>query len=111
MMSMNRRNVIIFVIVFLAGAGSGVLGVFLWDQFSSPAETFSQQIRQGGGYEYINPLLECEVAEGLLDARKENFHDDLEEYVVHLKQNKNLSDVALYFRDLNNGPTFGVNER
>lgn len=111
MMSMNRRNVIIFVVVFLAGAGSGVFGIFLWNQFSSPAETFSQQIRQGGGYEYINPLLECEVAEGLLDARKENFHDDLEEYVVHLKQNKNLSDVALYFRDLNNGPTFGVNER
>ncbi len=64
-----------------------------------------------GEYRFINPLLECEVAEGSIDARKENFHDDLEEYIIHLKKDKNLSDVALYFRDLNNGPTFGVNER
>ncbi|MFZ1627155.1 MAG: serine hydrolase [Candidatus Moraniibacteriota bacterium] len=71
----------------------------------------SKQVRQMGNYSYINPLLECEVAEGTLDARKENFRDVLEIRVNQLKKEKNLLEVAVYYRDLNNGPTFGVDEQ
>ena len=111
MMDMNKGRNVIFLVVFLAGVGSGVFGVLVLNSFQISVETQSKQVRQDGGYQYINPLLECEVAEGSLDARKENFHDDLEDYVAHLKEDKKLTDVALYFRDLNNGPTFGVNEQ
>lgn len=75
------------------------------------SEEFSRQVRQDSQYTYINPLLECEVAEGLLDARKENFYDSLEEYASNLKAEGRVNDVAIYFRDLNNGPTFGINEK
>ncbi len=73
-------------------------------------ESASKQVRQAGNYKYINPLLECEVAEGSIDARKENFHDALEEFVSALKGKSSFSSAAVYFRDLNNGPTFGVGE-
>lgn len=71
----------------------------------------SGPVRQMNGYTYINPLLECEVAEGSIDARKENFHDVLENFTNELIKKKTLTDAAVYFRDLNNGPTFGINEQ
>ncbi|QQR78620.1 MAG: serine hydrolase [Candidatus Moraniibacteriota bacterium] len=99
--------------------GVGLIGGYVlrdvWDarQTTATAEmdSTSRQVRQMGQYTYTNPLLECEVAEGTLDARKENFHDALEKYVRQLKIERKLSDVAVYFRDLNNGPTFGIGER
>lgn len=109
MMNMNRLNLATFLI-FVAGLALGVfVAPFLPKE--APLETTSKQVRQGSGYTYINPLLECEVAEGVLDVRKENFHADLEEYLAQLKKSNSLSDVAVYFRDLNNGPTFGIGER
>lgn len=97
--------------VFLAG---GMTGYSLFSQIEgvvNKQETSSKQVRQVGEHQFINPLLECEVAEGVLDARKENFRDDLAEYINTLKQERSVSDVAIYFRDLNNGPTFGVDDQ
>jgi beta-lactamase class A len=107
---MNRKNLIIFAAIFLTGFACGISVFSLKNSFFSE-ETASRQVRQGeNAYEYINPLLECEVADGVLDARKENFHDDLENFVENLQKDTNLTDVAIYFRDLNNGPAFGINQ-
>lgn len=111
MVNMNTKGLLTFFSVFAVGAMTGIFGVSLAEKKVPAEEESSQQIRQGAGYTYINPLLECEVAEGVLDVRKENFHDDLENFVTTLKQDQNLSAVAVYFRDLNNGPTFGVGEQ
>lgn len=103
------------VFIFATGVITGYL-VFSWphsDDLTSSAANktvTSKQIRQVGHYTYINPLLECEVAEGSLDARKENFHEALEQEVAKIKQENHLTEMAVYFRDLNNGPTFGVDE-
>lgn len=107
---MNARIVTLGIGIFMAGLFAGLSVSFLKSAFF-PEETTSRQVRQGSGYSFINPLLECEVSEGLLDARKENFHDDLEEYITGLKKDNSLSDAAVYFRDLNNGPTFGINDQ
>ncbi len=102
--------VLFFVSIFLGGFACGIFVFSLKNSFFSE-ETASRQVRQGGsGYTYINPLLECEVADGVLDARKENFHDDLEKFVEDLQKDTNLTDLAVYFRDLNNGPAFGINQ-
>lgn len=111
-------NVKIFTgIIALVGIGF-VGGYVLHDLLAtktareqSASENTSQQIRQYSQYTYINPLLECEVADGLLDARKENFHDELEAFVTSLKAKGQMSEAAVYFRDMNNGPTFGINEK
>lgn len=109
MIGMNTRIFFVLLAVFLAGTTTGFFGASWKKERVIPQGMGSQQVRQDGGYEYINPLLECEVADGLLDARKENFHDELEEYVAKLRQEKRVSEVAFYFRDLNNGPAFGIN--
>ena len=103
---MSIRSGVIFAGIFLVGI---VFGFFSEDFFVQKKIENSKQVRQIGQYTYINPLLECEVAEGSIDARKENFRNELEKHVDVLKRENALSSVAVYFRDLNNGPTFGVN--
>ncbi len=94
--------------------GTGLIGGYvLHDIFGTEAEstdTTSKQVRQIGSYTYINPLLECEVAEGTIDAYKENFSGALDKFVEQQKRENDLADIAVYFRDMNNGPAFGVNE-
>jgi beta-lactamase class A len=69
----------------------------------------SYQVRQNGSYQYINPLLECEVAEGSINARKENFQGEMEVFLEKQKVSHDLTESAIYFRDLNNGPSFSIN--
>lgn len=111
-------NAKIFTVV-LALIGIGFIGGYatrvffvpeLVDRHTGQSST-SQQVRQTGEYRFINPLLECEVSEGTIDARKQNFRDDLDQFVQKVKKERGLSEVAVYFRDLNNGPTFGVDEQ
>lgn len=60
--------------------------------------------------ELTNPLLECEIAEDTIGSRKEDFSDELNVFAEQLKRNLNISDLSLYFRDLNNGPISGVDQ-
>ena len=83
------------------------------DAYSTNSKQIREQSTLGegaGNYKLINPLLECEVAEGMIDAYKENFQDELSVAIDELKKNGEVSTVAVYFRDLNNGPTFGLNQ-
>lgn len=98
-------------LIFAIGVISGYsLFAFLDRNAHRDVNNTSKQIRQVGEYRYINPLLECEVAEGTIDVRKQNFRDELIEEVEALKKKHQLTEAAIYFRDLNNGPAFGVDE-
>ena len=67
------------------------------------------EIRAGDGH-LTNPLLECDVAEDIITSRKENFQPELETFVQNIQSTGHVSDVAVYFRDLNNGPVMSVNQ-
>ena len=68
--------------------------------------TQNYEIRQGG-YSLINPLLECDVPK---DKNLEPFKHKVEA-LVHEKAGSNKSNhLSVYFRDLNNGQWFGINE-
>lgn len=108
---MNPKVFFAITVIF----ATGMLAGFFSARFSSPERTVSEdnssrQVRQGGEYRFINPLLECEVAEGILDAKKQNFRDDLDQFIQKVKEKRKINEVAVYFRDLNNGPAFGFDE-
>ncbi|HOW28285.1 MAG TPA: class A beta-lactamase-related serine hydrolase [Elusimicrobiota bacterium] len=65
------------------------------------------EVRQGG-YHFINPLLECET-EDWKEIR--SFKRELEELIDKEKKRTTISHVSVYFRDLKNGPWFGIQER
>lgn len=56
----------------------------------------------------INPLLDCEI----YSANESNIKPLKTEIANYLEQNKNLYTLtSVYFRDLNNGPWFGIDEK
>lgn len=108
---MNLRLFASVLALFATGVATGFFAFsFVEEEPASVPENTSKQVRQMGSYTYINPLLECDVAEGSIDAHKENFRPEMESFIDKLKEERSLTDVAVYFRDLNNGPTFGINQ-
>lgn len=94
--------------VFILGLLIGVISTYVISNRKSEQELLSRQIRLGG-YKFINPLLECEV--GLSSQNTfSSLKLELEDIIHNLKSNGQVSDVSIYVRDLNNGPTMGMND-
>lgn len=88
------------VIIFLSGYYSGGK--------KNTANYTGEQIREGG-YEYINPLLECDVAKESIP-KYVSFEEETKKQINKIKNDHPSVAVAVYFRNLNNGPWFGINE-
>ena len=71
-----------------------------------PEEALPYEIREGR-HDYINPLLECEVA----GVELRNFDDELAALAARLEAGPRIGKVGIYFRALNNGIWAGHNER
>lgn len=63
-----------------------------------------------GRYKFTNPLLECNVSQGTIDSTKVNFHKNLLKFINDIKVEDKYKNISILYRDLNNGPTFGINE-
>jgi len=66
---------------------------------------------RAGGYQFISPLLECEPgmnASNLIGLN--TLQKEINSLIENEKKISALTNAAVYFRDLNNGPWFGVNE-
>lgn len=64
--------------------------------------------RLQSSYKFINPLLECDVnLENLVPIRK--LQSSLTDYINKQESINIVTYVSVYFRDLNNGPSFGIN--
>lgn len=103
----NRRVYIMTALGFLVGL---VIGHVIFPLSLKEQLPRAHQVRGGERYEFINPLLDCEVAEGVINAPNEKFKSDLRSYIDTLIAEHSLFKIGVYFRDLNNGPTFGLNE-
>lgn len=69
-----------------------------------------EEVRETG-YKFISPLLECEAGKDSYKLIGLNpVQIEVNDFVEKEKANGNIVEAAIYFRDLNNGPWFGVNE-
>lgn len=106
---MKRSFWIVGLLLFVAG---GAAGFFLARGLGSEAASHRHHTLRQSGYRYINPLLECEIAQeyiqsGPLGSMKQKVAALIREKVAA----GDARDVAVYFRDLHDGPWFGINER
>jgi D-alanyl-D-alanine carboxypeptidase len=102
------KSAAVMVVCLLAGI---ILGRFSSAQKLSTVSNHHpddvHEIRSGG-YKYINPLLECNGDE-LNFTELRPFSDKVNAMVNEInRQNKDVNSIAVYFRDLNNGPWFGI---
>lgn len=63
------------------------------------------EVRESG-YQYINPLLECEYVDNLGNTELAGLKTGVEKIL----ERYNDLEVGVYYRDLTNGPWFGINE-
>lgn len=99
-----KRLLIPSLLIIFFGAGL-VCGWLLKD--SNPEATEHHE----GQYEFINPLLECEGSKELISRELSSFRDKLEDLIQKEIEAKKINFASVYFRDLNNGPWIGINEK
>lgn len=73
-------------------------------------DMFEQRERDDDGYNFISPLLECEAPQHLQFKSVRNTEEAVEKIVQAEHGRGNVTDLSVYFRDLNNGPRFTINE-
>lgn len=64
---------------------------------------------QDDSFLLTNPILDCEIEDQSYSSLV--FSKNISEKVEEIKDKYSLGHISLYFRDLNNGPWFGVNEK
>lgn len=109
---MKKTTVVISVVSIIIGV---LIGKLLPSSNNNSKLAVKQdnslkEVRESG-YKFISPLLECETGN---DYYKLNGLNSLQAEVSDLvdawKNTGQITNGAVYFRELNNGPWFGVNE-
>lgn len=96
----------IFVVVFYLGF---LIGKKSNGEIKDEKKDGIKEIRQSG-YKFINPLLECEVenVSPILKSSELKIKKIIQEDILDKNPD---AEIALYYRDLKNGPAFGINEQ
>ncbi len=87
-----------------------IIGIIIGKKiYSVPEESLQQEVRKSFNYKFISPLLECNsnTPSNNLSTIKHQVQDVINQQI----NQKNISFASVYFRDLNNGPWFGINEK
>ena len=72
-------------------------------------QTTVTETRNSQNYRFINPLLECESSNFSQNAALQPLRNQLNDSIENT-DNKQVSHVSVYYRDLNNGPWIGIDE-
>ncbi len=102
-MRLNSRLVLVLS-SFIFGIFITLISVRLLNQQRIDTPGFIE--KRETGYQFINPLLECEDVNSIGDMELRQLQQNIEKYIQNYDQVK----VGVYYRDLNNGPWFGINE-
>lgn len=108
-MNAEERRIGFFVVAALAIFVFGFAGGTLSNR-DTHGRRFSEERTSNSAYPLINPLLECDVSG---DTLSDEFRPSLravQETVDRHIEAGDVSSVSVYFRDLNNGPWFGIGQ-
>ncbi len=107
-----RKFLGLFVLTAISVAVGLVAGYFLHSpSIENPVYGNTDEEVRVKGYKYISPLLECEERNGINSKELNDLEEELNTYIDSKISQGVLKDASVYYRDLNNGPWIGVNER
>ena len=90
------------LIIFLVG--------FLIGKTKNEEHYEEEIVRKNFNYKYINPILECN-SDISLNSKLTPIKESIESIINQEVSKKNITFASIYYRDLNNGPWFGINEK
>lgn len=98
--------------IIAAVFGIGVSGSWLisWYRCHAGAPVDVSVVREKGGYTYINPLLFCKTGENKEFSEYHLLKDKVTALIENEKSQGHTSRVSVYYRDLDAGRWFGINE-
>ncbi len=99
-----RKKLLLPVLIFSVGLLSG------WFSSSSRQIVSLTELRGQSDLQFTNPLLECDIAEANFRELKP-FKQKVFDSIKARLDSGEASHISVYFRDLNNGPWFGINEK
>jgi beta-lactamase class A len=102
----NRKNVLLAIIFLCFGIASGIL----LQKYYLPHTPSSDYIVREGGYNFINPLLSCDISEDKQFSQYKPIEDKFKTYINQSIKDGDAQDISVYFRGLNSGHWSGVNE-
>ena len=106
MISPSIRLILISALILGVGLAVG------WYAHSSQGSLRDTEVRENNPkYSFINPLLACEIAEGRLNVEIPSAKGQVTSIVNKAIAKGDIVHGAVYFRDLNNGWWFGINEK
>ena len=102
------RKIVCFLLASVLLIG---IGWYANIYFTKHVHTPDKQIKLSG-FKYISPLLDIELPEGY-SVRHEPipFKHKILQFVDQQKKSLNIKDISVYYRDLSDGPWFGINEK
>ncbi|MBP7740886.1 serine hydrolase [Candidatus Woesebacteria bacterium] len=104
----QTKNLIIVIILMATSFGSGIFfSQKIKDNFSKEnLDIYSKIEKREEGFTFINPLLECEyqISQGNTNLK------DLNAATKKIVSQHPEEKISLYYRDLSNGPWYGINE-
>lgn len=101
-------------VALVAGIAIGWLSHYRFDTGNHAVRVRNFELRSkyvsSSRFTFINPLLQCEESEEVFSELRP-FKEELVAKVEQLKAEGLAEEIAVYFRDLNNGPWIGIKER
>lgn len=109
---MKQKVYILAALCLVVGVLIGYAGDRLLVSQSNKHAFSEQRMSWYKNGQLTNPLLECmEAPESLGIGDRVAIEKNVTDYIAWAKDMRMISEAAVYFRDLNNGPWFGINER
>ncbi|MFA6369128.1 MAG: serine hydrolase [Candidatus Shapirobacteria bacterium] len=105
---MTKKTIGFFLVISLSFIFGIVISPYLFPQSNQNIIT---EIRKNYNYKYINPLLECENSSISNDKNLYSLKKKLQFIIDQEIDNNKISFASIYYRDLNNGPWLGINEK
>lgn len=100
---------VFIALIFLGiGLGAGTV-VGTYTSSKEHIDPAAKEVRLGEN-KFTNPLLECEINSSAGDTEYRPSKNAITSYIDDQLKNNNITHASVYYRDLNNGPWFGVNE-
>jgi beta-lactamase class A len=100
------------LIAFVIGIGSGFYASNFYTQNANvDNDTSEKELRLGEKFSYINPLLDCDLGPNYISKNSiKPFKPTIQNLIDKAVSENRASLVSVYFRDLNNGTWFGIND-
>jgi beta-lactamase class A len=78
--------------------------------FEQAPDTAKYAERRSGQNQLVNPLLDCPDFAKAMPPKQNKLEQALERKIKQLQEVGSITEAGIYFKDLNNGPDFGINE-